>query len=579
MCPLALIVHWCSCRNGAASFVFRKLLIIATLLLLTIAIFAVAAGSALSAPVGEQVTGASEKVYTPRAYGARCDGSTDDTKAIQAAITGAIATHGTVQLCSGTALIAPPTPAQVFHLRGGNLRITGCGMGCSVLKLKNGAGDFNTIFGPEAAMSNVTLDNFTVDYNSTNNHPKSLAKFRALVFWATGNNITLDKLDVTDIDAVNVVYAGETHTTVTHSRFALNTGGKYYHDSSVLYLVGEGAIAEGNYFVGAPNAAGSVTAIETHAGGQTITGNVIDGFEVCANLTGINASGDSEGTVFANNVCKNGLIGADLWSRAYGDHKSGKGIHSFSVTGNTFDIHQHLWHINPSSGGALSAPAGISIDSGATLPISNLLIANNNISFDLSSSGSDPYSNSNGAIAYWDQSGRNSVSDIMITGNQVTNSPSAGLYWNAGCDGCNFSGNSFINCGSNLNPKMNSYVRAGITIVTQEPVDIALENEVITDNLATTRMVRGMYLGGAAKSTITVGARINVSGSNSSAYLYPVDVGATSAPFLRITNVAPAMGAKLPPHRVAPSSIIYDIPTGFNYTTKDGRSWEKTSQP
>lgn len=511
--------------------------------------------------------------YNVQLYGAKCDGVTNDTGAIQSAIAAAIVTHGVVQLCAGTSLISPPTVQQVFNVTGGHIRISGCGMGCSILKLKNSAGDYTAVFGAQGEVSDMTFDNFTFDYNSSNNHPISLTRFRTLVFWSSGTNIVFDTLDIVDIDAVNVIYLGETNTTVRHCHFTLNAAGRYYHDTSILYLAGEGATVEGNYFVGSPNAAGSVTAIETHAGGQTITHNIVDGFETCANLSGVNATRDSEGVIFAENICKNGLVGAVIWSRAYGTHRTGRGVSDFSIAGNIIDIHQALWKTNPFSGGVVSAPAGIVIDSNSSLAIANLNILDNNISFDLSSAASDPYSNTTSGIGYWDASGINLASNITIKGNTVINSPGAGLYWGATCQACDFSGNTFINPGSSLNEHVNPYVRAAIVITSTMAVDIALDSETITDNLPITRMVRGFYLGAAPKSTLTASGRINVSGTHNTPYVYLIDGTDTAVPFVRITNVAPSLINRFPPHPVAKNSIIYDMPTGTYYTTADGKSW------
>jgi len=210
-------------------------------------------------------------------HGAACDGVTDDTAAIQAAINANAG--GTVTLCTGTSIIAPPSKTEILDLGAGNIRITGCGTGCSTLKIKDSAGDFNAIFGPSGGTpSNVQFDNFTMDYNSTNNQPVSLSTYsRDFTYYGNGCTVTnYDHLQVLDINSVNVAYTGCDHSNVTASSFTMNTTGTYYHDSSVLYIAGDNSLISGNTFQGGVNAAGSTTAIETHASHTSVTGNNID---------------------------------------------------------------------------------------------------------------------------------------------------------------------------------------------------------------------------------------------------------------------------------------------------------------
>jgi hypothetical protein len=114
------------------------------------------AGSTAALPVLAGV----QKVFNVRDYGAKGDGVTDDTAAINAAITAATTAGGRVYLPSSTYIFS-----AVLNLVT-NVYIIGDGPS-SILRLKAGVNLNNVIAGN--AINNAGLSNLQVDYNHQNN--------------------------------------------------------------------------------------------------------------------------------------------------------------------------------------------------------------------------------------------------------------------------------------------------------------------------------------------------------------------------------------------------------------------------
>jgi hypothetical protein len=104
-------------------------------------------------------------------YGAKGDGATDDTTAIEKAITAAATAGGTVYLPPGTYISGLQTLPS-------NVTLRGAGIGATVLKLKNGANTdlihttgFATLTGTnsEAGIRQSGITNMTLDGNKANN--------------------------------------------------------------------------------------------------------------------------------------------------------------------------------------------------------------------------------------------------------------------------------------------------------------------------------------------------------------------------------------------------------------------------
>ena len=407
-------------------------------------------------------------IYDVTSYGAKCDGSTDDTAAIQSAI-GAASGGGTIIFPAAICVVSPPTTGYILSLGGGNITIHGMGLGASVLKVKASAGDYKAVFGPyQGTFSNVTLTDFTINQNTTNNPVTSsiMTYPRMVINSATGgNNLTVSNLEVLDIGSINTISTGTARSVITHSRFVLNTTGNFYHDYSTLYISAEHSSVDHNLFVGGINAAGSVCAIETHAGTTTVTGNVVDGFWLGGNITGVSSVGDSNAISVIGNTVTNAYFGFQLWSNTLRAHTSGFGLHGVAVESNTVRLTQNSWIVDPVSGKAQTGnPSGIFVTPGANLPVSNILIANNTIEYDLSTSSSDPFNTSGMGIGYWDALTTNTATNFRILGNTIINSPIYGIRMSVTGSDFEISGNHITNAGSSANRGLAASSRVGIFI-------------------------------------------------------------------------------------------------------------------
>ena len=175
-------------------------------------------------------------VFNPQSYGAKWDGSMDDTAAINLAIAAACAAGGRVLFPAGIGIFDPATTNLTLC---SGLEFDGQGIGVSTLRVKNGIGNYSTMFGSSyQVVTNVTLQNFTVDQNTMNNQPSSLSEGRVVI--QTGQNavgsLTIKNMQFLDLDSINTIISGNAYTTIQNSIFSLNTSGTLYHDHSTLYI-------------------------------------------------------------------------------------------------------------------------------------------------------------------------------------------------------------------------------------------------------------------------------------------------------------------------------------------------------
>ena len=403
-------------------------------------------------PLTRGVVAAFSNVPDVRAKGVSCDGVTDDTAAFQSAIDGAGSTGTELMIPSGVCIISPPTANYVFRIHSG-LRVHGHGMGISVLKMKDHAGDYTVVFGEfGATYNNLTFSDFTIDYNDKNNPAAALTPHGRLAIGTNqqSSGMTWQHVEFRDIGSINVIYSGGDLTEVTSCRFVLNRASTLYHDHSTLYIAANRAVISNNVFKGQINAPGAVTAIETHGGAQTISGNVIDGYLIGMNVTGV-ARTDSEGIAITGNSITNGYYGIVLWSNIYRSHTQGYGLAGLTITGNILRLTHTLWKTNTVTGAkVIGNTTGIAINPTATLPVRTVLIANNAVEFDLESSADAPFSAaSEMGIGYWDSTNSTPSFNIKITGNIVINAPASGIRWaSSGGDNIEISDNTIINAGS-----------------------------------------------------------------------------------------------------------------------------------
>lgn len=524
----------------------------------------------------------SPAVFSVKSFGAKGDGSTDDTTAIQSAITAAVAVSGKVYFPAGTYIISPPTTNFIFNVTAGNVAFVGDGIGVSILKIKNSAGDYKVVFGPYSnAISNILFQGLSFNQNTTNNPVTGTITtlIRALVVTNhPSNNLAVLDCEFTDVNCLNMIVSYNTETVIRGCRFTGVGGGTTYHDSSLLYIAGENSVVENNIFIAsAPGAAGAVSAIETHGGKQTITGNTIDAFQDGINVTGV-ALTDSDGITVTGNAITRGYYGIDIFSSTNGSHNSGFGVFGLTISGNSIVLNQILYTVNAQSGAAPTGnPSGIFVDPSANLPLSNISITGNTVVFDLESSSSAPYNTSGMGIGYWDSTTTNSISHVNVSQNLIVNATVNGIRFAVNMTDVVISGNVLINPGSSSNSGVTASFQNGMFLAsTTAATDIRVLDNVITDNQATSRMVRGITLLLAASSEILLTGNVfTVSGATHTSYLFAIDVSTnTQLPYAKNTQVLPKVTSSFPSHQFAQGSTLQDASTGSIWTVgSNGTTW------
>jgi hypothetical protein len=220
-------------------------------------------------------------VVNVKDFGAKGDGSTDDTAAIQAAIVRINASGKPAELYfpPGAYLLATITSGHFLNWLGG-VSFGGSG----TIKIGDNVGDYAQIFlAAPGAVSNVFVDGLTIDENSSHNRftgPLTAKNQRTVFYTTTGENVSYRNAAFLNGNGGNTI-VGDTTTNVTVEKCTwVNWGANAAtHDNSMLYLNGYGATVMGNEFSAA---AGGVafTAIEIHRSNKIVSHNVIHGYAV-----------------------------------------------------------------------------------------------------------------------------------------------------------------------------------------------------------------------------------------------------------------------------------------------------------
>jgi hypothetical protein len=464
-------------------------------------------------------------------FGAVGDGLADDTAAVANAIIMCAARKAVLFFPAGTYLLTRQATASSFLPLPSNTRIEGAGMGASIIRIQDGSGSYDSVFGAKYGVaSDVFISGITIDQNSAGNplvsEADTLAHPRFLISTARSANLAMHQVEALNLNGINSVYSGSTNTVIADCRFLGIGGGFVYHDHSTVYIAAEGAVVANNLFRSSGvNSAGAVAAIETHGGHHTITGNAIEGFEIGMNITGVTQAIDSEDITVAGNTIWKGYYGIEIWSQKYPGgvlHQTGYGISGLRVTGNSIRLNQTLWTTNAVNGAPmLGNPSGIFLNPRSTLPVKSLTISGNTVEFDLSVSASEPVIAAGFGIGYWDAMTGNTCEQLTITHNIVRNAPAVAIRFATGGADVEISNNQIVNPGSTLNPALQASYRTGILIANPLPVPgIRVLDNTIVDNLPDPRMRYGILVASPNPGDVVLSGNI-VSSSGQSAPTTP----------------------------------------------------------
>lgn len=212
-------------------------------------------------------TFSSPGTYNVVSYGAKGNGTVDDSVAIQAAINAAIAAGGgVVYLPPGTYLISN----QGLKL-GSNISLVGSGIGISTLKL--GSASINGIIYDTVAYANCSVSSVSFDCNATIGNAIQLS--------ATGHDkLTIERCEFKNagggniwavrIGAVTTTTATSTRVTFRNNIVAANSSGTL---ENVLFASIENSTITGNWFTGSTSTSAAL-AIYGYCKNSSLLGNV-----------------------------------------------------------------------------------------------------------------------------------------------------------------------------------------------------------------------------------------------------------------------------------------------------------------
>jgi hypothetical protein len=406
------------------------------------------------------------------------DGADDDT-AIQAALDAAAgAGGGTVVIPCGTFHSSPVLGAPRLSV-GSSTVVAGEGP-CSVLKVRDNAGDYRSLFGQGGFfVKNVVFRDLRIDQNATGNQTCDVrigGQRPQFVFdFVQVDGLLIERVIVDEASGVNTVFANGVRVTnvqVVDSRFrfvaarTLDASGTY--DNSAIYLHGRDWLVSRNIFENASTPGHARTAIEVHGSRGSIVGNLSRGYAAGIHVVGESPTDPPGAISNAVTVTGNTVYGANrginLWAL------TGRGLRGVSVIGNTITLdlaaHSAISH------------AGISfvrdsVSGQINGDIEDVVISGNTISMSPWESGAYADADSAGILLY----PHGNVRNLVVTSNVVRNAPGRGIHLQAGgeVNGALIANNIVIDAGNDSRARTRAaLVLAGTVKATQ-----VIDNSVI----------------------------------------------------------------------------------------------------
>ncbi len=512
-----------------------------------------------------------------------CDGLSDDTDALNSLVARISSVgHGNIVLPQGTCIIRSVALAN-------NIAFIGQGRGNTILKLRDKRGDYEAIFGTNRSrFTRVSFSHLTIDQNTRANPITSCGLVSGPRFViATGSgssSLRVDDVQFKGLANVNTIYAGSAFTLLQNDDFELDCSGSTYYDHSTVYVAGDHSQTQHNVFKGCMDRGGSVTAIEIHGSDQQVTDNTIDDYWIGMNITGV-ALAVSKQLLVADNIIRACYYGIQLWSNKYQSHMAGFGLQDVIVERNSIRITQTAWTKNAVTGGAnLGNPSGIWVNPTANLPLANLVIQSNTVEYDLESDPSVPFNGNGVGIGYWDSTDLNTITSLHVLENTIKNASSNAISVSANGGGIEISRNIIINPGSSASSGLSGAYRNGVRVGSSAPMTgVRINDNFISDNLATSRIARAIYFDTPAGSELSaIGNRFSVSGTNIKSLQQFVECSNdTQMPLVKALVLSPPiMVVFLPSHKVAPGSTFIYSDHAFVYQADRDRktlTWVRTS--
>ena len=403
---------------------------------------------ALAAPAAAGPPPAREPAgwFDVRAFGAKGDGHTDDSRALQAALDAArMAGGGVVFLPAGTYAVAPPgasgrRPTLQSLTIGSNVWLRGDGP-ATVLKVKDGVGSYRALFSnhptPAIAVENVVISDLRVDQNCAasggdvrtggdeGNH------FTFYLAWA-GRNITIERVRfdaICGVQTLMLVSTEGSNLVVRDSYFRFAKGpttdpsGSY--DNTAVYVHAKGTSVTGNVFESTA-ADGARGAIELHGSRGVAGNNVTRWYQSCVRVVGTNGKGEApprwqNGFTVTGNTCADAKDAINVWSIT--DHD----VRGITIVGNTIGLAQidhqaHTRHLRYFFGISF---AWDSVSGQLNGDITDVVVEGNTITAQPSSGACGPdCAYSSGGISLVSAG---NIANVLVRGNVIRDVPTKGI--------------------------------------------------------------------------------------------------------------------------------------------------------
>jgi hypothetical protein len=484
---------------------------------------------------------------------AKCDGTTDDTVAIQSALTSAgtlAATFGaaTVYVPDGRVCLVGHNPSGTtgnIFTRPPNVNLNGFGT------IKIGPGIQWQFLIATTNETGGSIQNVTFDGNGANNPvttaPGGGVIINSIIDEEGGNDFTVSNCTFLNINGIFSVLvngngtAGSVVSITNNKLLNLGAGATVFYDTSEVRSNADHTTVTGNNFQSpAGNGHGINTAIEVDAGHSIITNNIIS--QTVTGIIyapGIPSVSTSEDTVIANNTMTVLSEGVSFWTA-----QSSPGTQGLLITGNDITINRNLEGTTQGGG-----EGGIAWFTSSTFPLTDATISNNVIRW-ITETSQYPASTFLAGIAVCKSSTSPLITNLVITGNTVDNSPGNGIAFcpsGGTVNGAQITNNVITNVGQDLISRnfANALV---ITGATSFGPGMIVEGNTFIDNQTTSTMVDGLQWLGTAGDNANINA---VSSGNTVMYKNQPTASAffysTSHPYIneRITNFSTNQSATI----------------------------------
>lgn len=508
-------------------------------------------------------------------YGAKGDGTTNDTAAIQRAIDAANgAGGGVVFFPAGVYLVSIISAVRALTIYAGVI-LRGAGRDLSTVVLDDGQGNYVELVGGATTSTDLSgcgLEDLAVDQNTAGNPVSAISdlttngKARRIFSVFAGQRIAVRRCRFADIDSIQTIVANGSDVAdveIVDNIFD-GVGGAVAHDHSTIYTHATGVKITGNRFsAGSVGLAGALTAIETHGSAQVVRDNYVYGYQTGSNITGVSVA--SIGIVVSGNIFARVLAGIRLWSFAYTGNDSGYGMENVVVSDNTITLDRDAWpgHV---------AGTGIGLKALADLATRNVRITDNTIRL-LSHDADGSTSDTVGCGILWWRSDDSIVDEqLVITGNTIDGAIASGIRCSGAFQRLAIESNVVRNPGLGL-AAFDDAFRAGV-FIGGAFTDSVVRNNVIVDDQDTATIAHGVN--GALTSASGVVVADNELRVASGVSVPPFTPTSTAGCAVLLRQRMAAYTA--PVYATVAGSTIEDLATGDLYVqtaTPAGATWVK----